>query len=460
MSKLTDRRIKTARPRAKDDFLSDGLGLYLRVCVNGTKTFVYRYTYAGKRRWVTLGAYPELALADARAMRLEQSKILASGKDPGQIKALATAAKANAMRVEELGERFRQHGMPGYQNPDDAYDRLKRDPIKELKGVLVMDVTPQHITAVFKKMVDRGAKVAANRTLALTKQMFQYAVDVEHAIDTNPVTLRPKAVGGREKSKTTNLLFDQVKEVLAVLNDPAHGLSAETVTGLKLILATAKRPNEVVTAEWSHIDLDRGTWLNPSHLTKEKHGDHLVFLSRYAIANLKTLRQAHPTNKYVLPSPQLKPDDDETHLTRHTLSRAVLRLHNQKILKFKFTPHDLRRTFATRAAELKIAPHVVEKCLDHVMTGMMAVYNHAPYLDDRKRAMEAWGKKLQMLDSQHRHEPVSADRPTRHDRQGRLARRSLWVRSLEDRGTGQEQRVQWCSDGAGALNASSDRQEY
>lgn len=379
--------------------MADGLGLYLRVCVNGTKSFVYRYTYAGKRHWVALGAYPQLGLADARIARLEQSKVLSGGKDPGQVKTLARVAKATAMTVEVLGERFRDHGMPSYRNPDDAYDRLKRDPIKELKGILVEDVTPQHVTAVFKKMVDRGAKVAANRTLALTKQMFQYAVDVEHVIAENPVTLRPKAVGGREKSKTTNLLFEHVKEFLKVLNDEANGLSLETVIALKLILATAKRPSEVVTAEWAHIDLERGTWLNPSELTKEKHGDHQVFLSRYALEALKKVRATHPTSKYVFPSPQLHPGDDEAHLTRHTLSRAVLRLYERKMLQIKFTPHDLRRTFATRAAELQIQPHIVEKCLDHVMTGMMAVYNHAPYLEERKAAMDTWGKRLQTLDS-------------------------------------------------------------
>ncbi len=432
MSKLTDSKIRNARAGAKDRFLSDGLGLYVRTCANGTKAFIYRYTYAGRRRWLALGSYPEMGLAEARAARLEQSKILASGKDPGQLNALAIATKANALTVAQLGERFRAHGMPGYQNPDDAYDRLKRDPIRQFGDVLVMDVTPRHITAVFKKMIDRGAKVAANRTLALTRQMFQYAVDVEHAIEVNPVTLRPKAVGGREKSKTTNLLFNQVEDFLKVLGDSSHDLAPETAIALRLILATAKRPNELVTAERSHIDLDAGTWLNPSALTKEKHGDHLVFLSRYAIHYFKKLREAHPMSKYVFPSPQLSPEDDETHLTRHTLSRAVLRLYNEKVLKSKFTPHDLRRTFATRAAELKTPPHVVEKCLDHVMTGMMAVYNHAPYFEERRAAMKLWGKKLESLDPMLLHERPEdrqSARQTRREPAARHLLRALWVRS-------------------------------
>jgi integrase len=79
---------------------------------------------------------------------------------------------------------------------------------------------------------------------------------------------------------------------------------------LKLILATAKRPLEIVTAEWTHIDLERGEWLNPSHLTKEKHGDHLVFLNEYPLDILRQLRQAHASSRYIFPSPQLRPGDE------------------------------------------------------------------------------------------------------------------------------------------------------
>jgi hypothetical protein len=116
-------------------------------------------------------------------------------------------------------------------------------------------------------------------------------------------------------------------------------------------------------------------------------------------------------------------------MTRHTLSRAVLRLYNDKVLNFKFTPHDLRRTFSSRMADLGVAPHVVEKCLDHLMTGTMAVYNRASYFPERKAAMRLWGKKLQTLDPlSPRSEP--AQRAPRQIRQKRLQRerdRRQWV---------------------------------
>ena len=62
-----------------------------------------------------------------------------------------------------------------------------------------------------------------------------------------------------------------------------------------------------------------------------------------------------------------------------------------------FTPHDLRRTFATRVNELKVGPHVVEKILNHKMSGVMAVYNQADYEDERVVAMQLWADELQRI---------------------------------------------------------------
>jgi integrase len=55
--------------------------------------------------------------------------------------------------------------------------------------------------------------------------------------------------------------------------------------------------------------------------------------------------------------------------------------------------HDLRRTAATGMARLNIAPHVVDRILNHVSStikGMAAVYNRHAYLEERKAALEAW----------------------------------------------------------------------
>ncbi|MDZ7754455.1 MAG: tyrosine-type recombinase/integrase [Gammaproteobacteria bacterium] len=51
-----------------------------------------------------------------------------------------------------------------------------------------------------------------------------------------------------------------------------------------------------------------------------------------------------------------------------------------------FTPHDARRTFSTRLNDAGVEPYVVEKCLNHRMNGVMAVYNRAAYREQRIEA--------------------------------------------------------------------------
>jgi hypothetical protein len=66
----------------------------------------------------------------------------------------------------------------------------------------------------------------------------------------------------------------------------------------------------------------------------------------------------------------------------------------------RWTLHDLRRTGTTGMARLKIAPHVVDRILNHTggtIRGVAAVYNRFEYLEERRAALEAWGRFVEGL---------------------------------------------------------------
>ena len=72
-----------------------------------------------------------------------------------------------------------------------------------------------------------------------------------------------------------------------------------------------------------------------------------------------------------------------------------------------WTLHDLRRTVTTGMAGLGVAPHVADRVLNHqsgTISGVAAVYNRFAYLEERKEALEAWGRWLAGL--------VKGERPT------------------------------------------------
>jgi integrase len=62
--------------------------------------------------------------------------------------------------------------------------------------------------------------------------------------------------------------------------------------------------------------------------------------------------------------------------------------------------HDLRRTATTGMARLGIAPHIADKVLNHTagtIRGVTAIYNRFEYLDERKAALETWGRFVESL---------------------------------------------------------------
>ena len=81
------------------------------------------------------------------------------------------------------------------------------------------------------------------------------------------------------------------------------------------------------------------------------------------------------------------------------MARAKTRLDSHSGVE-GWTLHDLRRTATTGMAGLGIAPHVVDKILNHksgAIRGVAAVYNRHGYLEERREALEAWGKRVMSL---------------------------------------------------------------
>ena len=94
---LTVFAIEKARPQAKPYKLTDGSGLHLLVEPNGSKLWRFRYHFDRKEKMLSLGRYPEVSLAAARAKRDNARKLVAAGTDPSQQRLLdriATAASA------------------------------------------------------------------------------------------------------------------------------------------------------------------------------------------------------------------------------------------------------------------------------------------------------------------------------------------------------------------------------
>ena len=157
---------------------------------------------------------------------------------------------------------------------------------------------------------------------------------------------------------------------------------------LPFVLFTAQRPGEVRDAQWSDFDLNTGWWTLPAERTKNALS-HRVPLTPQAIAILEEARELSASEVYVFAVKSDRP------LTKAAMSRAVAR--NRAHFEIDhFTPHDLRRTAATRMTSLGVMPAVVSKILNHKEQGVTAVYDRHSY-DAEKR--EALGRYSTWVDS-------------------------------------------------------------
>jgi Arm domain-containing DNA-binding protein len=86
MRELSDTKIRNAKPADKEYTLADGQGLSVRVQTNGTKIWLYRYRFGGKRKNMSLGAFPAVPLKTAREKRHDAEKLLDQGHDPAVVR--------------------------------------------------------------------------------------------------------------------------------------------------------------------------------------------------------------------------------------------------------------------------------------------------------------------------------------------------------------------------------------
>jgi integrase len=163
----------------------------------------------------------------------------------------------------------------------------------------------------------------------------------------------------------------------------------------RLLLLTAQRENEVAGMRWAEVDLQARTWMIPGARTKNGK-PHTVHLSGLAMEVLAQVPQAADADLLF----------SGTGTTAASgFSRAKARLDSALPAALGAEPdawvlHDLRRTATTGMARLGIAPHVADRVLNHTagtIRGVAAIYNRFEYLDERKAALEAWGRFVETL---------------------------------------------------------------
>lgn len=391
MGLFTDKKIKALKPKDHIYDVREKDGFAIRVFPSKKKSWVFLYTYNGRKRRMTLGDYKTMALAKARIKHGEAYKMLKNeNKDPGLIQKLEKAEIRNSSTINGLIEEYIEKWAKLRKRSWKEDKRLLYHDVKPKWGKRkAKDITKRDVVLLLESIVERGSPIIANRTFACIRRMFNFAVERD-ILTTTPCTAIKAPSKENQRDRCLNL--NEIKAFWRSLDKAP--MSEATKIALKLQLVTAQRKGEILGAEWSEVDLGTGWWVIPD--SKAKNGvHHRVPLSEVAIELLSELKKLNGRSKWLFPS-----DTSKSHIAGESIGKAVRRSHetvfSEKGIK-PFTPHDLRRTAATHMTEMGISRLVVSKILNHVDRTITAIYDRHSYDAEKRRALEAWGKKVKQL---------------------------------------------------------------
>jgi integrase len=385
-------------------------GFGLRVSAKGRKTFVAMYRVkGGKEVMETIATMAELPdIKDARDRARASMLQARQGINPVVKRKAAEAAAAAAIKpftFADLCERYlREHADRKTRASTAAESRrilnnhaIPRWGSRPAKGVTKSDINDLLDEIASHRRRKRatakgGAVSESNNALANLKTLFRWSVAMD-LIDTDPTAGVLKR--GRTGSRDRVLNEDEIKLFWVA----ADQLGWPFGPLFQLLLLTAQRRDEVGRMACGEIDLDRRLWTIPAKRSKndKAHHVHLSPPSAEIIKQLPNLGGA----------PLVFSITGATPVSGFSSAKArvdlFMRTELAKIGRDleHWTLHDLRRTATTiMAEELKIAPHVVDKILNHTagtIHGVARIYNRAQYLDERKAALEAWGRYIETL---------------------------------------------------------------
>ena len=342
---------------------ADPRGFGLRVTAKGVKTWVALYRHGRRLRWLKIGIYPVMPLADARIAAKEALLAAQKGGDPAGDKQAARSAGSSMAYLAEL---WMEHARKKQKRTADADQKLiDFHVMPALSHIPVAAVQFGDIDRLHSR-ISKTAPIQANRVLALCNAMFRlsekHKMRPPHSNPCADVVKNPEQKRRKYLSRAgTPAFLDAVERH----SDPRVRLL------VKFLLATGARRGETMAATFNEFTTDPATgatiWTKPSAHTKQKM-DHVVPLNSEAAAIFRELEAGRGTSNYLFPG-----DKPDSHITDIKKSWATI----CKAAGLEdFHLHDLRHSFGSALVARGVSLSVIGALLGHTQPDTTARYAH------------------------------------------------------------------------------------
>lgn len=386
---LTQVAINAAKPKGKPYKLADGRGLFLLIETNGSKVWRFRYKLRGRENMLSLGVFPSVTLAQARAKRDEARQTLAGGLDPAQKrkeeKRAAVISAANtfeALAGEYIGK-IRDEGAAPSTVKKNSW--LLLDLASPLAKRPIAEILPAEILDLCKRYEGLGRRETARRLRGTIGSVFRYAVVTLRA--SNDPTYALKGALLRPNVQHRAAITDEAKLGALMANIDEYDGWPTLRASLLLLALTMTRPGDVRHMRKSEIVFPKALWRIPAERMKMRR-PHDVPLSRQALAVIQEMWDLTEGNGLLLPSirSSVKP------LSENAMNSALRRMGYDKT---EVTAHGFRSSASTILNERGFNPDVIEAALAHQdEDDVRRAYNRARYLQERTKLMQDWADLL------------------------------------------------------------------
>jgi len=387
---LTDTKLRSLKPQGKVYRLADANGLCVEVRPSGARIWRYRYRFAGKANMLTIGDYPAVSLAEARAERDKARAQLKKGMDPALVVKIERAAQEEeagntfGSLAEELVAQRAKKLTPGSVVRERRM--LERD-LGSIADLPVRSVTAPILLRALRKIEARGALETAHRARAAAGMVFRYAIATGRA-ENNPAL---SLAGALTPTKTKHFSSLTEPEEVAKLLKAIYGYQGSPIVSaaLKLSALLFVRPGELRAARWEDIDLDAAEW---RYITSKTQTQHIVPLAGQVVELLEDVRPYARKSQYVFPSVR----SIQKPISENTINAA---LRNLGFDGEMMTAHGFRAMARTLLDEvLGFRPDFIEHQLAHAVRDPLGrAYNRTTHLEERRRMMRAWANYLDEL---------------------------------------------------------------
>ena len=423
MNEHTLKRLKFDPQKGRVEYLDPpmpGHGTF-GVRVNKTcKSFIFLYSFHNHPRRLTLGNYPDLSLAEARAKAAQAAELLKQGIDPGQKKIVELVEYRTSPTFEEAVESYLDWARANKKSWREDERMLRTEFVPHLGRAKIGDVRRKQVVALLDDKA-KTAPVQANRLLAVIRKMFNFCVERE-ILDATPLVQIKKVAKETPRERSLNR-----HELVWFLHQLAGAsLTQNTRFALLLSLMLAQRSGRIVAMRWVDFDLDDRIWDRSGKFEKNNNpiaiplsDDVLNILNYLRERQIQKVMAADPARwagSKTLPSPghyvfpgrwPAKPQ------TQPSLNRAMRRFYDdyvkdsarveeESLLRVadgypRPTVHDLRRTATTHMSKQGLGKDVRSRILNHKDLSVDAIYDRYSYFEEKDEALQSWHTYLKGL---------------------------------------------------------------